>query len=322
MILVTGGNGFVGREVVKQLVAQGHLVRVLSRRKSSKRFGGQIAGAEIMVGDILDSAFLDRAMVGVKTVIHLVGIIAETSGATFGAIHKGGTRKMVSAAERNGVTRFLHMSALGARPDAPARYHRTKFAAEEIVRQSRLAWTIFRPSIVFGKGDAFVNLFAGMMKTPLRQMPMIGDGTNLMAPIAVEDVAFAFVRALTHSDTVGQSYDLGGASISYRDMLLEIGHALELNPVVLPSLPALITALPFALIKGANPAIVPVPFAVASSMAWLMDLLLPSFITPPLTNDQILMLQEDQKGDLEKAYQEFKFTPVPFKEGIKKYLNP
>lgn len=323
MILVTGGNGFVGREIVSHLLRQGHQVRVLSRKAVSKRFGRQIPGAELAVGDIQDPASLDQAMAGVQIVVHLVGIIAEKGEATFEKVHVEGTRQVVAAARRAGVSRYLHMSALGARPNAASDYHRSKFAAEEIVRQSGLNWTIFRPAIIFGKGDSFVNLLATLLKLPFRQMPMIGDGSTLLEPIAVENVAGAFVHSLTHENAVGQTYELCGESLTYRNLLVEIGLALDLKPVVVPhEFPTIFVALPAALLRGARPAIFPVPVPLARMGAWALGMFLPCGLTPPITNGQIDMLEEDQKGDKEKAWSEFNFKPVPFREGIRKYLSP
>lgn len=319
MILVTGGNGFVGRKIVSLLLQQGHRVRIFSRKAAAK----PVPGAEWAAGDILDAASLDRAMAGVRIVIHLVGIIAEKDGSTFEKIHVQGTRRVVAAARRAGVSRYLHMSALGARPHAASNYHRSKFAAEEIVRKSGLDWTIFRPAIIFGRGDSFVNLLAALMKLPFRQMPMIGDGSTLLEPIAVENVAGVFAHALTHGNAIGQTYELCGESITYRDMLVEIGRALELKPVVVPyEFPTLFAALPMALLRGARPAIFPVPVPLARAGAWIMGMFLPCGLTPPVTSDQIDMLEEDQKGDKEKAWAEFNFKPLPFREGIRKYLSP
>ena len=99
-----------------------------------------------------------------EAVVHLVGIISEVGQNTFENVHPRGTENIVAAARAADVTRFIHMSALGTRPNAASRYHQSKWAAEEIVRRSGLAWTIFRPSIIYGPGDGFVNLFARMSR--------------------------------------------------------------------------------------------------------------------------------------------------------------
>jgi len=179
-------------------------------------------------------AALDRAMGGVDAVVHLVGIIVEKKGQTFHKVHVEGTENVVLAAEQAGVKRFIHMSALGRRnPDGAfsTEYHRTKALAEKVVRGSFLEWTIFRPSVVFGPGDGFVNQLAAMMRFPwtvlqLWSFPLIGGGKTLLQPVAVGDVGRAFAGSIAHSSAVGQTYDLVGAErLSLREILQEIATA-------------------------------------------------------------------------------------------------
>ena len=128
------------------------MVRALVRSsvRAVMSFGPNASPQELVPGNIHDPASLRTAMQGVDAAIHLVGIIGELSRNTFDRVHMEGTRNVVKAAQDAGVSRFIQMSALGSRPDAVSRYHRSKWAAEEIVRQSGLAFTIFRPSIVYG----------------------------------------------------------------------------------------------------------------------------------------------------------------------------
>ena len=144
-------------------------------------------------------------------VIHLVGIISEAGDQTFENVHTRGTQNLVHAARRAGVKRLLHMSALGTRPNAVARYHQSKWAAEEIVRESGLEWTIFRPSIIYGPDDGFVNLFAKISRfSPL--VPIVGNGQTKFEPVPVEAVAHAFVKGLTEPKAIGSAFDLCGPS--------------------------------------------------------------------------------------------------------------
>ena len=138
-----------------------------------------------------------------------MGIIREvpSRGVTFSRLHFEATRNMVEAANSQGVKRFLQMSANGTRPQAESPYHRTKWQAEEAVRDSELEWTIFRPSLIFGPEDEFVNMLAGLVrKLPL--VPVIGNGRYRMTPVAVQDVARSFVAALEKKETVGQALSL------------------------------------------------------------------------------------------------------------------
>lgn len=226
MILVTGGTGFVGREIIRQLHGVGHRVRVLARHP--KRASDLVAqyDCEIAVGDVLDPASLDRAMSGVTAVVHLVGIIYETPRVSFEQAHTQATANVLAAARAAGVRRYIQMSALGTRPKAVSRYHQSKFAAEELVRQSGLDWTILRPSLITGAGDKSLNLLSSFFRAPLDFLncytfPNLGGGTSLVQPISVEEVACAFVRALSNTVAVGKTYDLCGPEpIRWSDLLL------------------------------------------------------------------------------------------------------
>lgn len=221
-IFVTGGSGFVGRAVIDQLLQQGHEVSALMRkpRPELKR-----QGLTQISGDTTQAHSLDGALQGCDAVIHLVGIIREfpSRDITFSRLHIDSTRNLIEAAQQQGVSRFLHMSANGSRPDGVSAYHRSKWAAEELVRASDLQWTIFRPSLIFGPGDEFINMLAPMVKySPL--VPVFGDGDYLLQPAHVENIAQAFTRSLQLSASYGRSYSCcGPQALSYNQLLDLIG---------------------------------------------------------------------------------------------------
>src|SRR4029453_4823882 len=165
-VFVTGATGFVGRAVIQALRAEGHVVRCLVRRGSEADLHGFEAIERVGAALLGPPGSLEAGMVGCDTVIHLVGIIREhkSRGITFDRLHRVGTNNVLAAAAAAGVRRYLHMSALGTRAGARSRYHQTKWAAEEAVRTSGLAWTIFRPSVIYGHGDGFLSLLAGMVR--------------------------------------------------------------------------------------------------------------------------------------------------------------
>src|SRR6266850_7183689 len=209
-VFVTGATGFVGHALLHQLCAAGYMVRCLVRHGSEGRLRGLGAIARIE-GDVLTRHGLAEDMAGCDAVIHLVGIIREqrAAGVTFERVHVEGTRNVLEAARAAGVQRYLHMSALGTRPGAASRYHQTKWAAEEAVRASGLAWTIFRPSIIYGRGDGFVTLLASMVRR-LPIVPVIGSGRARLQPVPVELVAEAFARSIRMATTEKHAFDVAG----------------------------------------------------------------------------------------------------------------
>src|SRR5688500_15096177 len=156
-VFVTGGSGFVGSAVLDELLSRGYQVKALVNRRKLDR-----SDVQLIEGGLFNDKALDEGMRGCDAVIHLVGIIMQrpSKGITFERMHIQGTRHVVDAAKRNGVKRYVHMSALGTRRDAVSDYHRTKFRAEEYVRASALDWTIFRPSFIHGPRGEFMQMEA------------------------------------------------------------------------------------------------------------------------------------------------------------------
>ncbi len=293
-VLVSGGSGFVGCEIVRQLVAAGHRVRVLSR--GFRRLDPAVRSVR---GSVLDTGSLPEACAGCDAVVHLVGIISEIGGQTFERVHVDGTRNILAAARAAGVPRFIHMSALGTRPDAVARYHRTKWAAEESVRASGLDWTLFRPSLVFGPGDHFVGLFARISRwSPV--LPVMGDGQALLQPVAVDEVARCFVGALTEPRSIGRTFDLCGSERLSFDAVLD----------------AILAA------TGRHRMKLHIPLPIARLQAAVMEVVFPRvFRRPsPLNRDQLIMLSEDNVGDPVPASQMFRYRPTGLRAGLRPLL--
>lgn len=296
-VFLTGATGFVGSEVLRQLVAAGHTARCLIRSGSEGKLAVR-ERVEVRHGDVTEPETLVGALQGCDAVIHLVGIIREFPGQriTFNRMHIEATRNVVEAAESQEVRRYLQMSANGTRENAVSDYHKTKWQAEEAVRASSLDWTIFRPSLIFGPGDAFVNMLADMLRK-LPVMPVIGDGKYRMSPVAVEDVAASFVKALTLQETVGKTFHCcGPASYSYDEVLDLIGSALGKTHVSKLHQPVFLMKTAAALFES-----------------------IPAF---PVTTSQMTMLLEGNVCDPQEWAGAFGITPTPFTEGIKRYLKP
>jgi NADH dehydrogenase len=297
-VFVTGGTGFVGRALVQALRAEGHVVRCLTRRGSEADLKG-LEAIERVEGDVLESADgLAYAMSGCDAVVHLVGIIREIPARAImlEQVHIDGTANVVTATETAGVRRYLHMSALGTRPNARARYHQTKWRAEDVVRASALDWTIFRPSIIYGPGDAFITMLARMIRA-LPAVPVIGTGRSRLQPVQVGLVAEGIARALDHTASIGRTWEVGGPDVLMFDELLD---------------------LIATVIKGRPVPKVHIPVAVVRALARFFE----NFAFFPVTRDQLLMLEEDNVCDAEPFLRAFGLAPVPLKEGLERMLTP
>ncbi len=301
-VLLTGGTGFVGRAMLPHLVSAGHEVRLLARRPDAPaaRTLASSPAISIVTGDVLDAASLVQAARGIDAIIHLVGIISEVGPNTFENAHTRATHHALHAARENGATRFLQMSALGTRPQARSRYHQTKWAAEQAVRQSGLDWTIFRPSLIYGRDDHVITMVTRLAQwSPF--VPVLGRGRAQLQPVAVEVVAEAFCRALHEPRSRERTYDLGGPErLTF--------------PEILDTILAACGRRRFKL---------HVPLWLARAQAAVFEAVFPSLLgqAPPLNRDQILMLEEDNVGDPEPADTLFHLRHETFREGIARSLR-
>jgi len=295
LIAVTGATGFVGRHIAAVLTRRGHAVRALVRRPITARTLESL-GVERVPGDLADVAALTTLARGADAVVHLVGIIVEKGPATFHAVHVDGTRRVVEAARHAGIERFVHMSAVGARDEPGATpYHRTKWHAEELVRASGLSHAVFRPSIISGPESAPIRTLALLHRwSPV--VPVFGDGRFPAQPVWVEDVALAFALSVERPALSG-AFELGGPQVlTYEEFLLAIGRA-----------------------AGHPRPLVHVPLALARAAAGAFDLL---GAAAPLTSDQLQMLVEGSATPANAIESVFGIRPVPFEQGLTRYLAP
>jgi NADH dehydrogenase len=214
-ICILGGTGFVGRSLTARLAAARHELRILTRRRERHRDLLVLPGVQLIEADVHDPAVLKREFRGCDTVINLVGILNERGhrGTGFEHAHVALPAKVVEACRANGVSRLLHMSALGAATDGPSHYQRTKARGEALVHAAAdLAVTSFRPSVIFGPHDSFTNRFAHLVSRIPWVFPLACPDARLQ-PVFVEDVARAYVAALDDSRTHGQGYELCGPHV-------------------------------------------------------------------------------------------------------------
>ena len=215
-ILLIGGTGFVGRHLARVLVDAGVQVTIPTRRYEKNRDITMLPSVVLVEADINDAGVLETLAHGKDAVINLVGILHGANpgipyGKEFAAAHVELPKRIVAACQAAGVKRLLHMSALHAGKKAPSEYLRSKAAGEEVVANSGLVTTIFRPSVIFGMRDAFLNTFAKLLRT-FPVLPLACADARFQ-PVSVGDVADAFVQALKSPSMEGQAYDLCGPKV-------------------------------------------------------------------------------------------------------------
>ena len=233
-VLMLGGTGFVGRHVVAKLAAAGHEVVVLTRKRDRGRPLFLLPTVQVREGDARDRATLARLLRGVDVAINLVGILHARRADSFERVHVALVRTCIEACREAGVQRIVHMSAQGASTNAASAYLRSKAQGEALVEGSGLAWTIFRPSVIFGSGDTFLNLFATLAAT-FPVIPLAAAEARFQ-PVYVGDVAACFARAVVDDATIGRRYALcGPTAYTLRDLVRYVadtsGHPRPIVPL-------------------------------------------------------------------------------------------
>ncbi len=217
-VLLIGGSGFVGRQVASKLVAAGHKVVLPTRRSSYAKDLWVLPSVQVIEANVHDTVVLNDLCQRIGKdgiVINLVGVLHDKHGTPYGPgfekNHVELPRKIIAAMTSNHLQRYIHMSALGADVAGCSMYQRSKGAGETLVKNSSLSWTIFRPSVIFGEDDSFINLFGTLQKfAPV--MPLAGSKAKFQ-PVYVGDVAEAFVRSINMTQTIGRTYDLVGSKV-------------------------------------------------------------------------------------------------------------
>ena len=297
MILVTGGTGFTGSAVVRELLRRGKPVAVLGRSavKIEQRFAGQDVDAR--EGDVRDAESLHRAFASVETVIDSVQfpnspIENKRKGWTFEEIDYKGTLNQILAAKGAGVRRYIYVSGVGAAPDARHHWFVFKWKAEEAVRASGIPHVIVRPTWLYGPEDVALNRFLGFARR-LPFVPMFGDGKQQMQPLFVDDLARVLAGALDKGDN--QTFELGGPERMSMDGVIR-------------------TALEVA---GRKRPILHQPVVVGKLMARLLRFL-PG---PPLTPDAIEFITNEAVADNTDAERVFAPRLTPLRAGLETYLS-
>jgi len=294
-ILITGGTGFVGSAVVNALAGRPLRLLVRDRAKAGDLPSQEV---EIVEGNVTNPGTLPGAVAGCDTVIHLVAIIEESGGENFDSVIRQGTVNVVEAAKSAGARRFIDMSALGAADRPGFGYMQAKWRAEEAVRGSGLAWTIFRPSVIFGPGDGFINALAAVVRS-FPVIPVVGDGQTRFQPISVRDVADAFVAAVDDPETAGQTYELGGPDVLTYEQLLDL----------------------VAEKLGKHKRKVHMPVGLMKTVVSLSTPL-PKSIRPPVTSEQLKMLALDNSTDRSATEHLIGRPPLRLRDGLDYIAKP
>jgi len=302
-VALFGGTGYVGSYIVDALLQAGMQPVLLVRPGHEHRVRHRLV-CETVCGDLRDEDAVARTLAGTDAAIYNVGILREVPerGVTFEELQLDAAQRVMVAAERAGVSRFLLMSANGVKPSG-TRYQRTKYEAERLIASTGLDWTVFRPSVIFGnprgRSEFATQLARDIVASPL-PAPLffsgllpVNAGEFALSPVHVEDVALAFARALTTPEAIGQTLPLGGPrSLSWRAILTTIASA-----------------------AGRHKAMVPVPALGVSAVAAVLD----RFESFPITRDQIQMLLEGNTcGDA--AFGLLNITPRRFDQEQLAYL--
>ncbi len=212
-ISMLGGTGFVGRSIASKLATQGHKVRVLTRRRERNRDMLVLPTLTLAEGNVSELGFLREHFQHIDVVINLIGILNPSGKNNFQRIHVDLVKTISEAMQQTGVRRLLHMSALNASKEGPSKYLRTKAEAEDQLHQVSASdgfeVTTFRPSVIFGPGDSFINRFADLLRIAPKVLPLACPNARFQ-PVYVEDVAACFVKSIYHHDTFGQRYNMCG----------------------------------------------------------------------------------------------------------------
>ncbi len=296
MLLVTGAAGFVGSRLVARLAQEGERHHALVRDAAKAKKVLPADGYDLFIGDTTLPSTMDAALAGVDTVIHAAFITADRKqgpNANYYKTNVLGTRNLVAAAQRAGVSRIIVLTGLGTKPDKPGSYMQGRYEAVQAVRESGLAWSALGPSVMFGNGAAFFKGLSDLIRSVPVVTPMIGNGKVEFQPIWVEDVVTCLIKMAREPQRYdNQLIDVGGPEVYTYAQILDL----------------LMAKLHKRRIK------IPGPIPLASLGAGVMEMILPK---PPVTRAAMALFEFPNVTDIDSVAKNFGFTP----RSLKSYLD-
>lgn len=298
--LVTGGTGFIGTHIVRQLLRSRESVRVLTRNPDSLPPSRRVAGTEFYKGDVFDPTSLGAAMHGCDAVVCAVQFENApfenpAKGQTYERVDGEGTALQVAAAKQAGVKRFIYISGAGTREGRTEPWFKAKAKAEAAVRESGMDWTIFRPSWVYGSEDRSLNKFAMFSRlSPI--VPIIGTGKEKIQPVFVDDVARAVALSLNQAKAYGKVLEMGGPETLTMTQIVQ-------TMLLVSKRKRLVFPQPKALMKF-----------IASVVQYLPG--------RPLTPGGVDFVTMEEKVDNSVLLETLSLSLTPLQDGLKTYLSP
>jgi NADH dehydrogenase len=290
--LITGGTGTIGSALVKNLIARGHAVRVLTLPNDPNASHSDGNGVEIVYGDISNPEEVNGICDGIDTVIHLAAVILSRDEDVFDRVNVTGTRYLLLDARNTGVSHFIYISSASVNYRKMTPYSRSKRIAERYVKESAVPWTIIRPTLVYGPtgGMEFDIFLEKLMAYPI--VPVIGKGKALKRPVYIDDLVDGIIKAAAFEHGAGKIYNLsGGSAISMFEM----------------------TRLCLTLLGREDKIIVRIPFMAC----WLLAQLMEKFLkNPPLSWNMIAGATQRADIDPYDAIIELGYNPIPFEKKI------
>lgn len=292
-VVIFGGTGFLGGAIARELIESGRAVRIAARHPVLPAWAEEGDAIELATADLRDEASVAAALAGAGAVVNAVSLYVETRKASFEAIHVTGAGRLARLARASGIARLVQVSGIGAALDSPSAYVRARARGEAAVLDAMPKAIIVRPSVLFGPNDAFLSGLEGLTRLPL--IPLFGRGTTRLQPVHVSDVARAVAQLSGHATTPRRLFELGGPEVMRYRELLE----------------ALLAHL------GRSRPLVPLPFP-AWRLAAALARPLPG---PPLTRDQVILMQADNVADAEAgSFADLGILPHSLRESLPRCL--